>query len=371
MSKPYSRRSFIQTSTGVAMAAGTTSAARTSGTTPNDRITIGQIGTGHGHATGKMKTLRQNPRFEVVGIVESDPELRARAKKNEVYAGLEWLTEEQLLNAPGLKAVAVETTVPYLLPTAEACIKAGKHVHLDKPAGAALPHFDRILNEAQRRKLTVQMGYMFRYNPGVVLIRDLLRKGWLGEPFEMHCVISKRVGPAGRLGPALYSGGMMFELGCHMIDVVVGLLGKPDDVTGYLQHAGRDADDLADNTLAVFKYPRALATVKSSVLEVDGSDRRHIAICGSEGTVHIQPMRGPVAQVAMLKPRGKYRKGYQEVKLPPYTRYIDDIEDFARIITGEKENSFSSQHDHDVQWSVLKACNMRLDKARDQPSKQG
>ena len=57
---------------------------------------------------------------------------------------------------------------------------------------------------------------------------------------------------------------MMFEMGCHLIDLVVGILGKPETVTPFLQHAGADADGLADNTLAVFRYPRAMASVKSS-----------------------------------------------------------------------------------------------------------
>ena len=69
---------------------------------------------------------------------------------------------------------------------------------IDKPAGESLPQFRRILDAATKKKLLVQMGYMYRYNPGVVLLRDFLKKGWLGEVFEVHAVMSKVVGPAER-----------------------------------------------------------------------------------------------------------------------------------------------------------------------------
>ena len=56
------------------------------------------------------------------------------------------------------------------------------HIHLDKPAGESLPQFKRILDEAAKKHLLVQMGYMYRYNPGVVMLRDFLKRGWLGDP---------------------------------------------------------------------------------------------------------------------------------------------------------------------------------------------
>ena len=144
------------------------------------KIKIGQIGVGHAHAS-KLSAFRESSAYEVVGIVEEDPQLRERAQKDAVYQDLKWMTAEQLLNVPGLKAVLVETRVRDLLNTAEKCINAGKHIHLDKPAGESLPQFKRILDSAAKQKLLVQMGYMYRYNPAVVLMRDFLKKGWLGD----------------------------------------------------------------------------------------------------------------------------------------------------------------------------------------------
>lgn len=200
----------------------------------------------------------------MVGIVEPDNALRERAKSLAPYKDVPWMTQEQLLNTPGLQAVLVETRVRDLLNTAETCVAAGKHVHLDKPAGESLPQFERILNTAQQKKLLLQMGYMYRYNPAVVLLREFLKQGWLGDVFEIHTVMSKVLSAADRQSHAEHQGGMMFELGCHIIDLVVGVLGEPTAITSFNQHASPHHDTLVDNMLAVLQYPKAIASVKSS-----------------------------------------------------------------------------------------------------------
>src|SRR3954454_8496550 len=125
----HARRHFLKLAgTGVLLG---TSRVGAQGRPP--RIKIGQIGVGHAHAT-KLSVYRQSPDYEVVGLVEPDERLREEAKSKDVYRGLPWMTREQLLDVPGLQAVLIETRVSDLLETAEACVAAGLHVHLDKPA---------------------------------------------------------------------------------------------------------------------------------------------------------------------------------------------------------------------------------------------
>lgn len=324
------------------------------------RIKIGQIGVGHAHAS-KLSVYRASNDYEVVGVVEPNPKLRAEAERDETFQGLPWMTQEQLLSVPGLQAVLVETEVRDLLTTAAAAVAAGKHVHLDKPAGESLPQYRRLLDAAARQQLLVQMGYMYRYNPGVILLRDCLKQGWLGEPFEVHAVMSKVVPPQSRLGIGEYPGGILFELGCHITDLVIGVLGAPASIASHKQHASKIDDPLVDNMLAVLEYPRAIATVKSSAMEVEGGARRHLVVCGTEGTFQIQPLDDPAARVAFSQPRGSYRRGYQDVSFPKFTRYVADAADMAAIIRGTKPSDFSYQHDLDVQTTLLKACGLPLD----------
>jgi predicted dehydrogenase len=326
---------------------------------PAKRIKIGQIGVSHAHAS-KLSVYRESADYEVVGIVEPDAALRKQAENSPAYRGLKWLTHDQLLGTPGLQAVLIETRVRDLLDNAEACVAAGFHVSIDKPAGESLPQFKRILDMASKKKLLVQMGYMYRYSPAVVLLREFLKKGWLGEVFEIHAVMSKVVAAPERKRWSEYRGGTMFELGCHVLDLVIGALGTPKAVTAFNQHSSSLNDTLLDNMLAVLSYPRATATVKSSALEVEGFDRRHLVVCGTEGTFHIQPLDKPAARVSLSRARGEYPKGTRDVKFPKYVRYVDDAADMARIIRGEKASDFPPEHDLAVQETLLKACGLPL-----------
>ena len=320
-------------------------------------IRVGQIGVGHAHSN-KLAVYQASPDYEVVGLVESDPVLRAKAQTQAPFRDCNWLSEQQLLDTPGLQVVLVETHIDGLLATAARCIVAGKYVHSDEPSRASLPEFSKLLKQAEQQQLLVQMGYMYRYNPAIILLRQLLAEGALGDVFEVHTVMSKVVDAESRGVHAEYSGGMMFELGCHLIDLVVGLVGSPQKITPYVQHASAIDDKLNDNMLAVFEFPRALATVKSSAMEVDGFARRHLVVCGSKGTMHIQPLDAPAARLTLSEPHGEYAKGSHELTFPPFPRYVADAADMARVLRGEKTSDFSYAHDLAVQTAVLQAAKM-------------
>ncbi len=322
-----------------------------------------QIGTGHAHAN-KISVYQKSGDWEVVGIVEEDPALLEKAKQNPVFNQHRFLTLEEGLNTPELKVIGVETEVRELLRYARIAVEAGCHVHLDKPAGNSLEDYRGIMKAADEKNLVVQMGYMYRFNPAVLLLHRMLAAGWLGEVFETHAVMSKVMPPADRLQVAEFPGGTMFELGCHIIDLTLGVLGRPDRITAHPRRVV-ESDALMDNMLAVFEYPKATATVRSTAIEVEGGSRRHFSVCGTEGSYHIQPLDRPSVTISLSKERtfgegGRvYPKGTSEIKFdPPYARYEGDAADLAAVVRGEKENSYPSSHDLAVQEAVLAASGM-------------
>lgn len=357
MSRHTTRRTFLQ-ATAAATILGTTLSHSARAERP--KIKVGQIGVGHAHAS-KLEVYRKSPDYEVVGVVEPDAELRGKAAKSAVYQGVSWLSEEQLLAVPGLQVVLCETRVRDLLATALRCVDAGLHVHLDKPAGESFPAYRRLLDVAAKRKLIVQMGYMYRYNPGVLLLRRFLKEGWLGDVFEVHTLMSKVVDDASRRELAQYRGGIMFELGCHVIDLVIGVLGRPDAVRPYARRSGPRDDGLVDNMLAVLEYPKALASVKASALEVEGGSRRHLVVCGRGGTVQVQPLDSPRVVYSLDRDRGEYKQGTHEIDFDKFTRYTADAADMAGILRGEKECDFPYTHDLAVQETVLLASGVGID----------
>ena len=354
------RREFLKSAAGTGLTAvgWQWSSAKAAGAAEaGERIKVGQIGVGHAHAGGKMATFRKLvDHYQVIGIVEPDEELRRKWQDHPIYRGLTWMTEEQLLNEPGLKAVAVETQVRDLLPAAARSIAAGMHIHLDKPAGESLPQFQQVLEEASRRGLVVQMGYMFRNNPAFQFCFQAVRDGWLGRITEVHGVMSKFSSAKERAPLLPYPGGTMFELGCHLIDSLVRVLGKPDKVTPFARRSHPEIDELADTQLAVFEYPRAIATIRATVVEAEGGRRRQFVVAGDEGTISILPLEPPRLTLGLTKPQGRFARGYQEVELAKMPgRYDDQLVELARIIRGKMQHPYPPEHDLAVQEAVLLA----------------
>jgi predicted dehydrogenase len=366
MNSTFSRREFLRLSNaaGVALAGGGfLRAADDKASPPGKRakIRIGQIGTAHAHADGKMQTIRKSDEFEVVGVVEPDDGRRIAAGRSDTYAGLPWMTEEELLSTRGLQAVAVETGVSDLVPTARRCIAAGKHIHLDKPAGESLSAFKKLLGDASSRKLTVQMGYMLRYNPAFETCFRLVREGLLGDVFSIDASMSKAIGAGERTKLMRYHGGSMFELGCHVIDAVIHLMGRPDKVTAHNRSSSPLGDGLADNQLAVLEYPKATVTVRSALVEIDGGARRQFVVCGTKGTFDIRPLEPPEARLALDAPRGEFKKGYQDLSFPRMKgRYDGDFADLAKVIRGEKTLAFTPAHDLATHEAILLASGLPL-----------
>ena len=111
-----------------------------------DRIRIGQIGLAHPHASGKLKAVQSLPEtYEIVGVVEPDLSLRKRAQ------GVTFVSLDKLMDAKGLQAVVIETGVKDLVTTATPLVEAGKHIHLDKPAGPSLPPLRNSWNQPNGR----------------------------------------------------------------------------------------------------------------------------------------------------------------------------------------------------------------------------
>ncbi len=353
-SKETSRRQFLAR----VGAASAVAALPAYGAQDPPRIRIGQIGTRHGHAAGKLATILKYPDlFEFVGIVETDPERRAAVADQPPYRGQRWITEEELLSTPGLRAVAVETAITELVPTAIRCLRAGMHVHVDKPAGESLEACRAMHALAAERRLIVQMGYMLRYNPGFRFARQVVRDGWLGEIMEVSGMMGKMADDASRREFARYPGGGMFELACHLIDQVVDLLGPPVKVSSYSRQS-RD-DGFADNQMAVLEYTRALVSIRCNHVDPFGGDRRQFSITGTEGTLEIRPLEPPRVRLSLARARGPFSRGIHDVPMDSAAgRYDGEFLDLARCIRGEGGPAWDGTHDVTVHETVLRAAGM-------------
>jgi predicted dehydrogenase len=329
------RRSFL-------CLAGTSAA---SAKATSGRLRIGQIGTEHAHAAGKMQAMRSLPDlWEVVGVAGPTG-----------YDGVKAMTVEELLAVPDLKAVAVETTLEASCPMALRCLEAGKHVHLDKPGAVDHAEFKAMRLAAERKGLSVQMGYMLRYNPAFELLFQAVREGWLGEITEIDAAMGKLADPGTRRMIGELAGGGLFELGCHVIDAALTILGKPSAVSAFSTPVGKDG--VKDNQMAVLQYPKATAVIRCNHADPFGGPRRRFNVTGTGGTFEIVPLESGKVNLSLTKARGSYRKGTQAIQLEvPKGRYDLEFIDLGKIVRGEKELAWDAAHDIDVHETVLRAA---------------
>jgi predicted dehydrogenase len=319
------------------------------------KLRSGQIGTTHGHAGGKMQAMRApGSDWEVAGLVEPEAKRRAAAATARPYAGLPLLTEEALLQMPDVKAVAVETAIDDACATARRALQAGKHVHLDKPGALDHAEFKTMRRDAESRGLTVQLGYMLRYNPAFELLFRAVREGWLGQVMEIDAMMGKLGNPGTRAEIKALPGGGMFELGCHVIDAIVTVLGRPRAVRAF--NTPTRGDGVPDNQMAVLEYANATASVRVNFADPFGGPRRRFSVSGTAGTFDIWPMESGNVRLSLTTAREQYVKGTQSFKLDSNGgRYDEEFRDLARVVRGEKRLAWNADHDIAVHETALRA----------------
>lgn len=332
-----------------------------------NRIKIGQIGVCHEHASGKILTLKKMSEiFEIVGVVDDrETSSTPRFAGNDLtpYEGLRFMTEAELFNTPGLQAVTVETPNLELVPAALRCMERNLAIHMDKPGGEELERFAELRRGCEERGLPFQMGYMFRGNPAIQWCVKAIRRGWLGEIFEAQANMNHNYGGEPYqeyLGK--FPGGIMFNLGCHLIDFIVAMLGAPQEITPFLKSAPGDPDAVKNNCLTVLEYPHATVTLRACSREAGGLERRRFKLCGTKGSVELCPLERFDGQP--LQMRLTLREGNEEYEAGTHTldfgviadRYEAQLLHLAQLIRGETENPYDYKHDYLVQKVLLAAA---------------
>lgn len=316
-------------------------------------IKIGQIGIGHNHGEAKMKAVRKFPElFEVVGFAEENEEWLKKRGHLECYKGLKRYSVDELIGK--CDALLIETDVWDLTEIAQKCIDAGKHVHIDKPGSGTLEEYKKMLDTAKEKNLIVQLAYMYRYNPAIQKTFELIKEGRLGEIYSINAEMSTFHSPKYREWLTNFGGGIMYILGCHLIDLIVYIMGKPDNIHSFLKKTKFDEVNVEDNNLAVLEYEKALARVFVSSVEVNGFGRRQFMVSGSKGTVNICPLERPITMTYSDTEIANTAYEDRKIILPfddntASGRYDEMIKDFYAYITGEKENPFTYEHEYNVQ----------------------
>jgi predicted dehydrogenase len=128
-------------------------------------------------------------------------------------------TFRDLLNDSRIDAIAIATPVSTHYELALAALKAGKHVLVEKPLAQSSEEVRRLIEEAERRKLTLMVDHTFLYTPAVQKIRDLIVKGALGEIYYYN-------GIRASLGLFQSDVNVIWDLAVHDVSIIQYILNE-------------------------------------------------------------------------------------------------------------------------------------------------
>ena len=320
-------------------------------------IKVAMIGINfYSHGAQVWKKLTNNPDiFEVAGYVLPENERAKYPSKMAMFEGYTELELSEVLNDPTIDAVIIETDEIYLTKYALMAARAGKHMHMEKPGGQDARAFEELVNMVKEKGLVWHLGYMYRYNP---LINDMIKRANAGEfgeitsvDIQMNCIHKPHV----REWIETFKGGMMFYLGCHLVDILLRIQGLPEKVTAWSKDSGRFC-------LATLEYPCGVSTVKSCDTEYGGFDRRQCIITGTKKTVEIRPL-----EVLTDVPEQIYTTA-TEYSDPSWhdrgvftesekvDRYLDMMTEFAKMVKGEKQNPYTPDYELMLYKTIKQCC---------------
>ncbi|MBQ7604528.1 MAG: Gfo/Idh/MocA family oxidoreductase [Clostridia bacterium] len=316
-----------------------------------------------------MRTLKKYPDvFDLAGYAVPDDDFIAAPKQ---YEGVNRLSVDELLSVPGLQAVAVETNELSLTKYAIMAAERGIGVHMDKPGGIILSDFEKLVEIVKGNGAVLHTGYMYRYNPAVIRLLERIKQGELGEIFSVEAHMDCAHSAVKREWLGQFPGGMMFFLGCHLIDLVLLIRGMPDEIIPFNSATGIGGTSAEDYGFAVLKYGNGVSFVKTCAAEVGGYMRRQLVVTGSKGSVQLMPIEAMVdfgrttdiytgVRECLDTSRSWWNDGFRYMT-HAFDRYEAMMRGFASYVSGEKENPFSPDYELSVYKALLHACGVKND----------
>jgi predicted dehydrogenase len=196
----------------------------------HERLRCAVIGTG-AFGIDHLNSLLHCPRATAVALAEVNPErLREAAERFKITRS--YSDYHDLLDQPDIDAVSI--AVPNYLHARVAidALQARKHVLLEKPMAMNAKEASKIVEAAKKLKRTLMVAQNFRFNRHTQVAKVIVERGDLGEVYHARCFWLRRAGIP-RVGSwftkkQFSGGGCLADLGVHMLDACLHLLGEFD-----------------------------------------------------------------------------------------------------------------------------------------------
>lgn len=211
-------------------------------------IRAGVIGYGLGGMAFHAPLIDAVPQLELAAIATSKLDL-----VHERYSAVAVTSPEALIADPSIDLVAISTPNGSHFPLARAALEAGKHVVIDKPFTITVDDGEALIALAKARGLVLSAFHNRRWDADFLTVRRLIDADALGEVrLAQFCWDRFRPEVTSRWRDLnAPGGGMLADLGPHLIDQTLVLFGMPEALTADLaiQRDGAESEDYFDLTL--------------------------------------------------------------------------------------------------------------------------
>jgi scyllo-inositol 2-dehydrogenase (NADP+) len=207
--------------------------------------------------------IHVHPGFRLKTIVE-----RNSSSSKEIYPDVNIARGyEELLKDGDLELVVIATPNILHFELAKAFLEAGKHVVIEKPFTPTAAEADELIRIARQAGRKIFIYQNRRWDGDFMTIQQVVYQGYLGEilDYEAHF---DRFAPGARRSAwrdePLPAGGVLYDLGAHLIDQALVLFGLPRSLSADIRNL-REGSRVDDCFEVKLYYDRLRVTLKASV----------------------------------------------------------------------------------------------------------
>jgi predicted dehydrogenase len=247
---------------------------------PGSRIRVGVVGFGFVAKTFHVPLLQSTERYEITAVSSSKP-----ADVLAMLPGVDVVADPKALAShPNVDLVVIASPNETHAPLAEAMMRGGRNVVVDKPFTITVDEARHLATTAKQNDVLLSVFQNRRWDSDFLTVQDAIRRDLVGRIVLFESRID-RFRPDVRdrwrevPGPGA---GLLYDLGPHLIDQALVLFGIPDDVQATLakQRKGARTDDFFH---LVLRYGGTLAILSAGSLVSGGSAR--FAVHGDRASV--------------------------------------------------------------------------------------
>ncbi len=191
---------------------------------------------------------------------------------------------ESLVADPSVDVVYVATPHPMHRDNAMLALRAGKPVLVEKPFAMNAVEATEIIELARAQRLFAMEAMWTRFLPHIVVVRDWLARGALGEIVTVTADHGQWFAedPEFRLFAPELGGGALLDLGVYPVSFASMVLGTPDRIAAISDPAFTGVDA---QTSMLFGYPSGAQAVLTCTLRAKSPTRA--SIVGTEARIEI------------------------------------------------------------------------------------